>query len=352
MKAAIISLGSKSSAWIFEEMMKCFEEVDFLNLKNFEVTIDHQKPQLLYNGEEIKNYDCVYIRGSFRYSKLMTSISSILELRGVYLPMKPDIFTIAHDKLLTHLKLQERSVPMPKTFIVSNAETGKNLLSRMKYPIVMKFPEGTHGKGVMFGESFASASAILDALTVLKQPFLIQEFIDTEECEDYRIIVVGDEIAASMKRKAAIGEQRSNFHLGGECSTINLPEDFKRVAVGAAKAVNADILAVDVLKSSKGPLVIEINSSPGLQGITAATNINVAEKIAGYLAKATQDHINSKSNKEVDKIALKNTHLTTNIKVRGGMIVLPEFVTEMTSFREDEELIFDVEKGKLTIERL
>jgi ribosomal protein S6--L-glutamate ligase len=352
MKAAIISLGSLSSKWIFEEMKKCFDTVDFLDLKKCETVIDPKAPQILYDGELLGNYDCVYVRGSYKYAKLMAAISSVLEINGTYIPLKSSIFTVAHDKLLTHLDLQKHGVPMPQTYVVSDINTGKRLLARVKYPIVMKFPEGTHGKGVMFGESYASASAILDALTALRQPFLLQEFIETNECEDYRIIVIGDEVAASMKRTAAHGEQRSNFHLGGTCAPIELSDGFRRVAVAAAKAVDADILAVDVINGIKGPMVVEINSSPGLQGITAATSVNVAEKIAKFLADMTQQHLKAKSAKELDRIAPKGSkHLTTNIKVRGGKIILPEFVADLTSFTEDEELMFEMDKGKLTIER-
>ncbi len=354
MKGAVISLGSVSSRWIYEEMKNFFDEVDFLDLRKFEAIVDHNEPKLLHNSQELGDYDCVYVRGSFKYAKLLCSISSILELNGAYLPLEPSVFTNAHDKLLTHLCLQKHKVPMPKTYLVPNVEVGKQLLKRIKYPIVMKFPDGTHGKGVMFAESFASASALVDAFTALKQPFLLQEFIDSEGGEDYRIIVVGDEIAACMKRRSMTGENRSNFHLGGKCEAVEINDDFKRVAVAAAKSLKADILAIDIMESIKGPVVIEVNSSPGLQGITAATKINIAEKMARFLAEKTARHKQMKGGKLIAQLSGKEDiqRLATNLKVRGGKLVLPEFVTDITSFREDEELIFNAEKGKLTIERI
>lgn len=352
MKAAIISLGSISSQWISNELKKYFEKVDFLQLRKFEVTIDHKQPKILYNGEEIENYDCVYVRGSAKYAQMLSSISSVLEQRKTYLPLNPTVFTIANDKLLTHLYLQKFAVPMPKTYMVSTVEAGKQMLKRIKYPIVLKFPDGTHGKGVMFAESYASASALMDAFIVLKQPFLLQEFIDNDG-SDYRAIVVGDEVVASMKRVAANGENRSNFHAGGTCVPLELSPEFKRIAIAAAKSVNADIIAVDIMEGSHGPVVIEVNSSPGLQGITAATGINVAEKIAKFLAAETIKRKEISDNNLLDlKLKDESRQLMTNIQVRGGKILLPEFVTDVTSFREDEELIFDVKKGKLTIERI
>ncbi len=352
MKAAIISLGSISSQWLSNEFKKYFKEVDFLHLKKFEVTIDHKQPKILYNGEELRHYDCVYVRGSAKYAKLLRSISSILEQKATYLPLDSTIFTIAHDKLLTHLYLQKAGVPMPKTYLVSTAEAGKQMLKRIKYPIVLKFPEGTHGKGVMFAESYASGSALMDAFTALKQPFLIQEFIDNDG-SDYRAIVIGDEVVAAMKRTAAKGENRSNVHAGGSTTPVQLPHDFKRAAISAAKAINADIVAIDLMEGRHGPVVIEINSSPGLQGITTATGINVAEKIAKFLAAETAKR-KEVTDDVLSDLRLKDQsrHLTTNIKVRGGKIVLPEYVTNVTSFREDEELVFEVKKGKLKIERI
>lgn len=353
LKAAIISLGSVSSQWISNELKKYFDKVDFLQLRKFEVTIDHKESQIFYDGEELGDYDCVYVRGSGKYAQLLRCISSILEQKErIYLPLKSSVFTIAHDKLLTNLYLQKAGVPMPCTYLVSNLETGKHMLKRIKYPIVLKFPEGTHGKGVMFAESYASASALVDAFTALKQPFLIQEFIDNDG-SDYRAIVVGDEVVASMKRIAAKGENRSNVHAGGSCVPFDLPAKFKHSAIAAARAVNADIIAVDLMESGHGPVVLEVNSSPGLQGITAATGINVADKIAKFLAVKTINlkKIDSKLLPNL-KISNQSKHLSVNIKIRNGKIILPEFLTNATSFREDEELIFEVKKGKLIIERI
>jgi len=353
MKAALISLGSVSSKWIYEEMKKCFDEVDFLDLRKFEVLIDSKEPGVFYEGEDLGHYDCIYARGSFKYAELLRCITDLLVSKGVYMPLAPTVFSDAHDKLLTHLCLQKKGIPMPRTYLVSDIPAAKEMLKQVKYPIVMKFPKGTHGKGVMFGESYASSAAMLDAFTALKQPLLIQEFIDTDGV-DYRAIVVGGRVVAAMKRVAAKGENRSNVHAGGKGEPVTLDYKSRIVAIDSAAALKADILAVDIMIGRKGPVVLEVNSSPGLQGITEATKINVASAIAKYLSERTKQKLESKKPDVMADLEIQDVskQLTTNIKVRGGKIILPEFVTDMTNFREDEELIFEVKDGKLTVERL
>jgi len=241
---------------------------------------------------------------------------------------------------------------MPKTYMVATVETGKEMLKRIKYPIVIKFPEGTHGKGVMFGESYASSSALLDAFSALNQAFILQEFIDNDGA-DYRVIVVGNEVVAAMKRTAAKGEIRSNVHAGGTSESVILPPEFKRISIKTARALNADVIAVDLMEGRHGPVVLEVNSSPGLQAITKATGINVADKIAKYLAIETNKRKDIVSANILDlSLNDRSEHLTNYIKIRGGKIVLPEFVTDVTTFRDDEELIFEVKKGKLIVERI
>ena len=178
MRGAIISLGSVSSQMVGEAMKKYFDEVDMLNIKFLEVRLGKDSG-IFYKGEAIQNYDCIYLKGSFRYANLLRSVSALLEGKVPYMPLPSNSFTIVHNKLLTHLALEQQGIPMPSTFISSTIEEAKELLKRVNYPIVMKFPEGTQGKGVMFADSQSSASSLLDALGILNQPFIIQEFIDT-----------------------------------------------------------------------------------------------------------------------------------------------------------------------------
>jgi len=155
MKIALMSLGSKSSLMTLEALKKYFDTVEDINIKNVEVTLGSKGLSILYNGKPLKKYDCIYAKGSFRYAPLLRSITTAL-YGTTYMPIKPNTFTIGHDKLLTHLALQYYKVPMPDTYVISSVDAAKKILKKVKYPIILKFPHGTQGKGVMIADSFCS----------------------------------------------------------------------------------------------------------------------------------------------------------------------------------------------------
>jgi ribosomal protein S6--L-glutamate ligase len=355
LKAAVISLGSKSSKWTVKALKKYIRTVDDLNIKDIEVTLSPKGMEILYKGKPLENYDCVFAKGSFRYAPLLRAITTIAG-QSAYTPIAPSAFTIAHDKILTQLILQQKGIPTPKTYLSSTPEAAKKVLESAHYPIIMKFPQGTQGKGVMFADSFAAANSMLDALTALKQPFLIQEYVETGGV-DIRVIVIGDGVAAAMKRKAETGEKRANIHAGGKGEACSLDPVAKKIAVDAAKAIGAEICAVDMLESVKGPLVIELNISPGLQGITEATKIDVASKIARFLHKKTKEFVEQRKKIESKEILREISPIGTykeilaSLDFRGERILLPKVVTDETKFTDKDELIVKVKKGKLIIEK-
>ncbi|HLD33747.1 MAG TPA: RimK family alpha-L-glutamate ligase [Candidatus Nanoarchaeia archaeon] len=352
MKAALISLGSKSSEWTAEAMRKYFTEVDMIPLKEMEAKIGPEAG-VYHNGEPIKKYDCMYIKGSFRYANLLQAISSLLYDK-CYMPIEPHAFSIVHNKLLTHLELQKYNIPMPRTYVAAGTKEAKKLLDQIQYPIVMKMPEGTQGKGVMIADSRASASSMLDALGALKQPFILQEFLDSGDV-DIRAFVVGNEVVASMMRVAKRGESRANLHAGGKGKAYTLGAEEKKIAIKAAEALGAEICGVDMLQGAKGPVIIEANVSPGLQGITKATGIDSADKIAKYLYDQTKKRFDSKTNNAAQKMLNENAaseknEIITNLTVRGEHIVLPSIVTKLTGFNGDDDYTIKAEKGRLMIE--
>jgi len=354
LKAAIISLGSTSSKWIAKAMKKYFDEVDEYDIRDIEVNLG-KKPEVLHKGKIIPEYDCVYAKGSFRYNPLLRAITTIIYNKS-YMPIAATAFTIGQDKLLTQLKLDQNNIPMPKTYLASTPKSARNILKKINYPIIMKFPEGTQGKGVMYADSFASASSLLDALTALKQPFLIQEYVETGGV-DIRAFVIGDEVIA-MKRKAEKGEERANIHAGGEGIPVLLDYEQKKIAVNAAKTIGAEICGVDILESIKGPLVIEVNLSPGLQGITAATNIDIADKIARLLYEKTSSIKKSEKDKgatEIMKVITEDNEIEkeiiTNLVFRGEKILLPELASKISKIKEEDEVCLKLKKGKIVIEK-
>jgi len=213
MKAAIISLESESSKWILKAMQKYFERVDSINIKEIEVRSLKNQIEILYNEKPLEKYDCIYARGSFRYALTMTAITSAL-FDKTYMPIAPESFDVVHDKFLTQLVLQKHKIPMPNSYLAPTINSAKKILRKVNYPIIMKFPKGTGGKGVMFAESFPAASSILDAIGPLKVKVVIQEYIETNST-DTRAVVVGDRVVASYQRKATKGEKRANIHMGG-----------------------------------------------------------------------------------------------------------------------------------------
>lgn len=350
MKAALISLGSVSSEWTADALAKHFDTVDHLNVTDLEVPLGKKDAHVYHKGEFLQEYDCVYMRGSYRYASLLSAATTILQ-RTTCVPLKPDSFTIAHNKVLTHLRLQEHNVPQPTTYFAATAEAGKKLVKNINYPIVIKLPAGTHGKGVMFADSPESAKSMIDALAMLNQPFLMQEFVETNGT-DYRAIIVGDKVVAAMKRKAARGEQRSNIHAGGVGERALLDFSMKKAAVQAAKACGAEICAVDLIASAKGPLVLEVNLSPGLQGVMKATKINVAEHIAEYLfvkAKERKQH----GEKTVIKSELATQHeIEGKVDFRGNRILLPEFCSLASKITDEDDVYITATKGKIEIKKL
>ena len=357
MKAAVMSLRSKSSIMIMQAMKKYFDYVDDIDLRDVEVNLGQGKLDVLYEGKHLPQYSCIYARGSFRYAPLLRSVTRTLQ-RSSYMPIKAETFTLGHDKLLTHLALQQLNIPMPKTYLTPSTNAAKKILNEVTYPIVLKFPHGTQGKGVMFAESYAAASSMLDALFVLKQPFLIQEYIETGGV-DVRAIVVGDKVVASMKRKAVRGEFRANIHAGGVGQSCELDAKTQRIAIDTAKSIGADICAVDMLESAKGPLVIEANLSPGLQGITKATGVDVADKIAKYLFEKSEVFSARDRDETTMKIFedLGLTHemaqqIITHLDFRGDRMLLPKIATKTCGFTEKDEVVLKIEKGKLNIEKI
>ncbi|MCB9362699.1 RimK family alpha-L-glutamate ligase [Candidatus Woesearchaeota archaeon] len=357
-RAALISLGSTSSKWTYEAMKEYFEHVDNINIKDIEINVGSANGEIICEGEPLSSYDCIYAKGSFRYGDVLSALATIIGDKA-YMPVSASAFAVGHDKVLSHIAMQQHKIPTPITYLSSSVSAAKTILKKINYPIIMKLPRGTQGKGVMVAESYASASSMLDTLEALRQPFLIQEFVDTNG-EDLRVIVIGNRVVASMKRKAKEGEQRANVHQGGTVQAFQIDTHMEKVAVETAKAIGAEICAVDILESIKGPVVLEANLSPGLQGIEKATNAKVADKIAKYLFMRTDEKMSRTKEVEtkglMDNIGIKKAgdkaqELISNLDFRNNKILLPEIITKITKFNETDEMIIKAEEGKLTIKK-
>lgn len=341
-------------------MLDYFDEVDEINIKKIQVNLGNDYG-VFYEGKPLKEYDCILAKGSFRYAIMLRSITHMLAGK-CYMPFKASAFTVGHNKILTQLKLQKAGIPTPASYLAPSMDAAKKVLEEINYPIIIKFPEGTQGKGVMFADSFASASSLLDAFASLNQPVIIQEYVETG-ATDTRVIVVGDKVVASMQRKAEMGEKRANIHAGGVGMATELDAQTKKIAIKTAKVMNCDICAVDILESSKGPYVIEINLSPGLQGITKTTKIDVADYIARHIYKKTKEF--KEENKEtgtndifkdlgIDSDSSTNgeKEIIVNADMRGERLLLPSVASKLSKIGDDDEVIIKAKDGKLEISKL
>lgn len=357
MKLGIISLGSESSNMIAKASKKYFSEVDTIDLREVEVDAGTSEVEVLYKGEKLKKYDCLYCRGSSKYAVLLRAITSALE-KETYMPLSPFSFLIGHDKYLTLIELQKKGIRIPKTYLAANTESAKKIIKQIHYPAIIKIPAGTHGKGVLFADSVESANTILDALEVFNQSYIIQEYVETG-ATDLRAIVINNKVVACMKRIAAKGDLRANVHSGGSGESYKLDEISKEMCIKCSKAIRADICAIDILKGIK-PHVIEVNLSPGIQGISKFTKKDIADEIAKGLYEKTKEfktkaHTEKYNgvlkefniNKDHDKIQ----QIVTNATVKLGKIRLPEIATKISGFEDEEEILIKVKKDKIIIKK-
>ena len=354
LKFGLVSMTSGSSQLIIDEAKKVFEHVDLIDIRKVEIKINNKETVVLYDGKKLEKYDCLYLKSSHRYAELMYGLTEIFS-KDTFIPLSAQSHLIAHNKFLTHLTYaQHKVLKMPDTYYAAKISETKNFLQTLNYPVILKFPSGTHGKGVIFTESEKSAKSMVDALDVFKQPLIVQDYINIES--DIRVIVAGNKIAGSMRRIAKSGEIRANAHQGGDAEPFVVTPEIREMCLQAANKVGAKICAVDIIESDYGPLILEINTSPGLQKITEVTRKNIAGEIISYLYDETRKIKESK-----DKIQTRDMmgqigieeigerDFQAEIKIRSGRLVLPEFVSQMTKFRDDEEVTIRISENKIEI---
>ena len=287
MKACVI--GSKrrspSTMKIYEAMKECgrFSSVLFVPTEGIRIGVKKKKFPIFYREIDLTNFDAVIPRIGASKAMFGFLITKYLIESGVYVPVRPESILISHDKYLTLEVLNRAKVPVPETYLTMSPPTAKRVVSELKPPIVMKLLGGSGGKGVMFSDDEENAYSLIDTLNVLRQPLFIEKYVKNPG-EDIRIIVIGKNAVASMKRVAKKGSKRTNLASGGKGIPYEIDSTLERIAVKSAKAIGAEICGVDVIEGPKGkPLVIEMNISPGMK-IAGITNRNIPKMIADYVA--------------------------------------------------------------------
>lgn len=246
--------------------------------------IDQGAPALLYEGRSLRFLDAVIPRIGASVTRQGAAVISQFETIGVFTTTKSDALLQTRDKLRCLQKLTTHGLDTPKTAF---AGEGQNLVEMIDaiggFPVVIKLLEGTHGIGVLLAETFSQAQSIIEMLLQLGERVMIQEFIRESKGSDIRAFVVNGKVVASMRRQAKEGEFRSNLHRGGSADPVELTEEEVFVVTQASKIMGLDIAGVDILRSYRGPLIMEVNASPGLEGIENVTGVNVSGSIVQFL---------------------------------------------------------------------
>lgn len=248
------------------------------------VMIEGGKPTIIYKGKPLKNIDAVIPRIGTSMTSFGCAVVRQFELMKIYTPIKSQAILRSRDKLRSMQVLSKSGIDIPKTVFAKNPSQVNELIHLVGGPpVIIKLLEGTQGVGVVLAETIKAAKSTIEAFYGLKANFLIQEFIAESKGADIRAFVIGNKVVAAMKRQGLEGDFRSNLHRGGEGHIIELTPEEEETAISAAKALGVKIAGVDLLQSDRGPLVMEVNSSPGLQGIEKTSGLDVASMIIQYI---------------------------------------------------------------------
>jgi ribosomal protein S6--L-glutamate ligase len=259
--------------------------VKVLNTLRFAIDLTADEPDLHYRGRQLSDYDAILPRIGNSITYFGTAVVRQFEQMDVYTPNTANGISSARDKLRANQILSRHNIAMPPTAFVRNRADVRPAIERVGgAPVVIKLLEGTQGIGVILAPQVKVAEAIIETLHSTKQNVLIQKFISESRGRDIRALVVGDRVVAAMRRSAAGDEFRSNVHRGGSVESIELDPVYERAAVRSAQIMGLRVAGVDMLEGDEGPLVMEVNSSPGLQGIETATKLDVAGAIIDYIA--------------------------------------------------------------------
>jgi ribosomal protein S6--L-glutamate ligase len=295
MKIAILS--QDASLYSTQRLKEAGEErgheVRVINYLRCYMNITSHKPTVIYQGQPLENFDAIIPRIAASKTFYGTAVVRQFEVMGVFTANESQAISRSRDKLRCLQILSREGIGLPVTGFAHSTQDIDGLIDTVGgAPVVIKLLEGTQGIGVVLAETRQAAKSVIEAFRGLDANILVQEFIKEAEGMDIRCFVIDNKVVASMKRQGADGEFRSNLHRGGTAETIKLTPEERSTAVRAAKAMGLRVAGVDMLRSNHGAVVMEVNSSPGLEGIEKASEIDVAGKIIEYLEK---NAVNGKS---------------------------------------------------------
>jgi ribosomal protein S6--L-glutamate ligase len=288
MKIAVLSTNRNlySTRRLVEAGVERGHEMLVIDHRRCYMNIMSSAPEIHYKGAAIEGIDAIIPRIGASVSFYGTAVVRQFEMMGVYSLNESVAITRSRDKLRALQLLSRKGVGMPVTGFANSPDDTDDLLSVVGgAPVVIKLLEGTQGVGVVLAETKKAAASVIEAFRGLKAHFMVQEFIHEADGADLRCLVVGDKVVAAMKRQGKEGEFRSNLHRGGKATLVKITPEERSTAVRSAKVMGLNVAGVDLLRSDRGPLVMEVNSSPGLEGIETATRKDVAGLIVEFIEK-------------------------------------------------------------------
>jgi len=288
MKIAILSRNPKlySTRRLKEAGEAMGHQVDVIDTLHCYMDITQNRPTVRYHGEELPKYDAIIPRIGASVTFYGTAVARQFEMMGTFNINESVAISRSRDKLRSLQLLSRKGIGLPRTGFANKADNAKDLIKNVGgAPVVIKLLEGTQGIGVVLADTEKAAESIIEAFMGLKANILVQEFVKEAGGADIRCLVIGGRVVAAMKRQGAEGEFRSNLHRGGSAELIRLSKEERATAINAAKVLGINVCGVDLLQSQNGPMVMEVNSSPGLEGIEKATKLDIASMVFEFIEK-------------------------------------------------------------------
>lgn len=292
MKIAILSRNPNlySTNRLYEAALSRGHEVEVIDFLKCYMIIEQHNPGIYYDGKKLSGINAIIPRIGASRTFYGTAVVRQFEMMNVFSVNESQSIVRSRDKLRTMQILSRSGLGMPKTAFASHPGDIRQLIDNIGgTPLVIKLLQGTQGIGVVLAETRKAAKSVLEAFYGLKANMLLQEFVQEAKGADIRALVVGGKVIGAMKRQGPEGEFRSNIHQGGTAAAVKLSAKERSTAVKAAKLLGLNVAGVDMLQSEKGPLIMEVNSSPGLEGIENATNIDIASNIIEFIENNSHD---------------------------------------------------------------
>lgn len=291
MKLAILSRNPElySTRRLVEAAEQQEHEVEVIDHLRCNIIMEKKHPRVYYKGHNLDYFDAIIPRIGASVTFYGSAVIRQFEMMHVFTTVDSEALVRSRDKLRSTQIMSKHGLGLPKTVFTNYSRDVDSIIESVGgAPIIIKLLEGTQGLGVVLADNHKSAVSVIEAFNGLKARIIVQEFIAEAKGADIRAFVVDGEVVGAMERRAKEGEFRSNLHRGGSSSVIELSKEEEEAAIEATRVIGLRVAGVDMLRSNRGPLILEVNSSPGLQGIEKATGTDVASKVIGFVERSVQ----------------------------------------------------------------